>query len=303
MNIANNTSLRTLTTGFQALFAQGFEEIASRNPAIDDWKKLARVVPSTTADEEYGWLEDTGNIREWLGDREIQRMKLSGYRIRNKDFEGTKAVNVNDISDNRLGKYAIPMQALGADVREFPGRLVFELLAKAHTEACYDGQNFFDADHPVTDDKGKTTVYSNTATGGGAPWYLIDTTKFMTPILFQEREKFKFVAKDKDTDDNVFERKEMVYGVDGRCNVGFGLWQLAYRSTKPLGADSLQEARVAMGTLKNSKGRPMGVNGTLLVCGWSNDKVARELLKRDIESGSTNINRNLVDLLVTPYVE
>ena len=32
-------------------------------------------------------------------------------------------------------------------------------------------------------------------------------------------------------DDNVFFKKEFIYGVDARCNAGYGLWQLAFGST------------------------------------------------------------------------
>lgn len=49
--------------------------------------------------------------------------------------------------------------------------------------------------------------------------------------MFQEREKTKLICKNKENDDNVFFDDEVIYGVKARCNVGFGLWQLAYGST------------------------------------------------------------------------
>lgn len=62
-------------------------------------------------------------------------------------------------------------------------------------------------------------------------WYLLCTKKAIRPLVFQTREKAKLIAKDKDTDDNVFFNKEYLYGVDARYNAGYGLWQLAYGST------------------------------------------------------------------------
>lgn len=62
-------------------------------------------------------------------------------------------------------------------------------------------------------------------------WFLLCTKRPVKPFIFQNRRKPQLVAKDSPNDDNVFWQKEFVYGVDMRCNTGFGLWQLAYGST------------------------------------------------------------------------
>lgn len=63
-----------------------------------------------------------------------------------------------------------------------------------------------------------------------AYWFLLDTTKPVKPLIFQQRKKAEFVALDKPDDHNVFFNKEFVYGTDCRDNAGYGLWQLAYGS-------------------------------------------------------------------------
>lgn len=67
-------------------------------------------------------------------------------------------------------------------------------------------------------------------------WYLLTTNRFIKPLIYQEREKTKFASLTKDTDPNVFMRKEFIYGADGRGNAGFGLWQMAYGSTGEVAA-------------------------------------------------------------------
>lgn len=62
-------------------------------------------------------------------------------------------------------------------------------------------------------------------------WYLLCTKRFVKPLIFQEREKPKLICKNKETDDNVFFDDTVLYGIKGRYNVGYGLWQLAYGST------------------------------------------------------------------------
>ncbi len=62
-------------------------------------------------------------------------------------------------------------------------------------------------------------------------WYLLCTRRSLKPIIYQERKKIKLVSKTADNDDNVFMRDEFLYGADGRNNVGYGFWQMAYGST------------------------------------------------------------------------
>ncbi len=73
-------------------------------------------------------------------------------------------------------------------------------------------------------------VVPDLAGEGEEGWYLLCTDKPIKPLVYQEREALKFQAFDKDTDENVFMNKQFLYGVDGRLNVGFTLWQLAYGS-------------------------------------------------------------------------
>lgn len=61
-------------------------------------------------------------------------------------------------------------------------------------------------------------------------WFLLCTKKFLKPIILQIRKKIKFTQLTKDDDLNVFMRDEFLYGADGRDNVGFGFWQMAWGS-------------------------------------------------------------------------
>ncbi len=67
--------------------------------------------------------------------------------------------------------------------------------------------------------------------GHPTKWFLLDVSKPIKPLIFQQRKKPEFVAMDASNDTNVFMRKEYIYGVDCRDNAGFGLWQMAYGST------------------------------------------------------------------------
>lgn len=62
-------------------------------------------------------------------------------------------------------------------------------------------------------------------------WYLLDVSKPLKPFIVQINEKPKLVSMDSPTDENAFMRKKYRYSAESEDNVGFGLWQLAYKST------------------------------------------------------------------------
>ena len=177
--------LRDLFTGFNAAFTKGFGIPESQ------YKRIATVVLSKSKSNTYGWLGKSPKFREWLGDRMIQNMAAHGYAIINKDFETTLGVDRNDIKDDNIGIYAGLFEELGQGAAELPDELVFTLLKEGISKLCYDGQPFFDADHPVfpnVDGTGVATTVRNYYPDGasGGQWFLMDTSRPIKPMLFQE---------------------------------------------------------------------------------------------------------------------
>lgn len=294
--IINQASLAAAYTGFKTLFRNAFEGAPS------DYEKVAMVVPSTKAIEVYPWLGRTTGFREWIGDRVIQNLMAHDFSIRNKSFENTVGVDRDDMEDDSLGVYAPMISQLGVDAKTHPDQLVFALLAAGFSTPCYDGQNFFDTDHPVRSGGSEVSV-SNHGGGSGTPWFLMDMTRAVKPLIFQKRRDYSFVAMDRPDDEAVFSRKQFRYGVDARVNVGFGLWQLAYGSKQALDADSYAAARTAMMGLKGDNGTPLGIRPTLLVVPPSLEKRALEVLKAERDAyGATNVYRDTAQLLVTPWL-
>jgi phage major head subunit gpT-like protein len=61
-------------------------------------------------------------------------------------------------------------------------------------------------------------------------WYLMDTRRALKPFIFQERKAPEMVMLTEVTSENVFQRKEFIYGVDARGAAGYGLWFLAAKA-------------------------------------------------------------------------
>lgn len=281
------------------------------------WDKIAMQVPSSASAENYGWLGQMPRMREWVGDRVIGSLDSFGYQIKNKSWETTIALKRDQIEDDTYGLFKPVVSELGRSVALFPDELVYGLLLAGFSTICFDGQNFFDSNHPIKDKDGNDTFVSNVQAGSGAPWFLLDLSKGLKPIIYQLRRAFQFVSKtDPNQSDRVFMNKEFVYGVDGRCNVGFGLWQLAYASKLPLNRTNFRAARQAMISLKADYGRPLGVKPTLLVVGPTLEQTARDLILSQFlpVDGSPgvinasgigmidNTDRNIVDIFMSPWL-
>lgn len=292
----NASNLKSIGIAFNASFNSGLGSAQSQ------YQQIATVVPSSTKSNEYGWLGKLNKMRQWVGDRVINGLATHGYAIKNLPFELTQAVDRDDIADDNLGIYTPLFTDMGQSVAEHPDDLVFGLLKNGISTLCYDGQYFFDTDHPVIGADGKVASQSNydANAGAGTAWYLLDTRRALKPIIFQQRKAPNFVSLDRETDPNVFMKKEFLYGVDSRCNVGYGFWQQAYCSRKDLTADNLQAAYTAMTSRKGDNDRTLGIKPSVLVVAPSQKFTAAQILTTNQINGTDNIMKGLVAVLDDP---
>lgn len=295
--IVNGANLRNLYVGFKTHFQNAFDA------AVSQYSQVAMTVTSTTKEEDYGWLGQFPGMREWVGDRVVHGIAAHGYTVKNKPWELTVGVPRTNIEDDNIGIYAPMMQEMGRATKVHPDEIVFPMLPAGFTSPCYDKQYFFDTDHPVIDQDGNVISVANTDGGSGTPWFLADLSRAIKPVIFQERKKPNFVAKDAETDDNVFNRAEYLYGVDCRDNVGYGLWQLIWGSKQTLDAAHYKTARESMLGMKGDFGRPLGIRPTHLVVPPSLEGQALEILNAERNAaGATNVYKGTAQLLVCPWL-
>ncbi|VVE14839.1 putative major head subunit protein [Pandoraea anapnoica] len=143
--IVNAQSIAIIFQGINAIFNNAF------GAAPSTWQQIAMKVPSVGREEHYAWLDRFPAMRKWVGDKHIKALKAHGYTVRNDDFEATVEVDRNDIEDDRLGIYAPQAQSAGFSAAQLPDDIVYALVNGGFENACYDGQYFFDTDHPVGD--------------------------------------------------------------------------------------------------------------------------------------------------------
>lgn len=296
MQITTQT-LRNLRIGFKTDFQNAFDAV----PKLKD--RVAKTIMSSTSSNVYGWLKGLSGMREWLGDRVVDNLSEAEYTLANKHFEKTIGVDRNHIEDDVLGIYSDSFQLLGDGAARLPEELVWGLLKAGFTTNCWDGQYFFDTDHPVMLADGTMGTYANTDGGAGAPWFLMCTNRPLRPIIFQERKPPTFTSKDREEDENVFNNRQFVYGVDMRCNVGYGLPQLAWGSKQTLNAANYAVARAGIQNMKADGGGPLALTPNLLVVPPSLESAGRKLLNSEYAAGGeTNEWKGTAELLVVPWL-
>lgn len=294
----NAENLSLMQKNFNTLFNRALAQAPSH------YRKVAMVVPSSTGEENYGWLSAMPAIREWIGDRVIHNLSVEGFKLRNREFEATVEVRRTVIEDDKYGVYAPMFEKMGADAARHPDKLTLGLLKQGFTETCYDGQYFFDTDHPVGGVGGETPVsVSNMQEGSGPAWFLLDCSQVLKPLVFQNRLSYEMERVDRPNDERVFFSGSYFYGVRARCNAGFGLWQLAFGSKAALNAANYSAARVAMMNFTQDNGEPLGVTPTHLVVPPSLEAAGLQLLNAEQDAaGASNVWSNTAELVVTPYV-
>lgn len=294
--LINQHNLQTLDRGFQAAFADGFGQ------APTDHDALRMEVPSTTSEEEYGWLGQFPGLEEWVGESTFRGIRAHGFSIRNRKYEAGLEIDRDTIEDDRYGVYSPVMREMGRAAAAHPSELVYEALRAGFETACYDGQNFFDTDHPVPG-TGRTIGNRPATLGSGSYWFLVDTTRTLKPIIFQRRRDYMPRSRIDPQDPNVWERDVFQWKVDARVAAGYGLWQLVYGSRADLDGDSYATARQALLDMVGDQDRPLGCMPDLLVVSPDRERAARKLLMSELATnGETNEWQGTARLLVTPWL-
>jgi phage major head subunit gpT-like protein len=281
-----------------------FPALASINDAVNTaynvqidavesvWKNFSSETNSTGAAEVYPRLDLITGLREWIGDRVVQQLGLTTFTITNRLFEETIACERTDIEDDKYGFLGQAAQQLGQNAGELPDLLASQLLVNGPSTPCYDGQNFFDPSHPQFDKNGNAITIPNYFPAEGAPgpaWYLFDNRKVIKPMICQRRRPFVITPKFSLTDPSVFFNKQFVWGVDGRMNMGFGIWNLAAMSTLPLTGANFAMVRQAMMSQHKPNGAPLNIKPTIWVGPTALYQTAKMLFEGEYNLDSTNV--------------
>lgn len=157
--ILNKANIVALFVAIKTTFNKAFDAAPAQ------WDQVATLVPSTTRQNDYTWLGRFPRLRKWIGDKVVRALAQHNYTLVNDSYEATVEVDRDDLDDDQIGIYAPQAQDAGFSAKQWPDELVFDVLNRAFTEKCYDGQPFISAKHPNgKDEDGKPVTVSNLGT-------------------------------------------------------------------------------------------------------------------------------------------
>lgn len=268
-------ALSSINDGVQLAYRDAFLAYS----ADSVYSQFAQVVPSSHRTEKYPQATLIPGMREWVGDRVVHQLSEQSFEIPNLMFENTISVARTDIEDDEFGILSTGAQQLAENAAHLPDLRLAKLLKSGNSIQTYDNQNFFDTSHPQLDGSG---VVSNYQAGTGLPWFLLSTKRVWKPLIWQTRRPFQVIPNFSPTSPNVFWQKEFIWGVDGRANGGFGLWQLAAMSKSPLNVDNILYLMDQAATIRRPDGTPMGITfDTLMVPNQSMMSDAKSIAEND----------------------
>lgn len=197
---------------YAAVFA-GYGEAAAKHPNKLCYEALKKGFSELCYDDKAFFAKDHPSGR----DGEVQVSNLSNKKFDSTEYEKAREILMSITGDNGESLGLVPNLLIVSPANEKAARLVLEA----------DQIN------------GTTNVLKGTAELIVAPeladkkdyWFLLCTDQFLKPIIFQERKKPELTALINPDDENVFMRNEFIWGIDSRCNAGYGFWQMAFGST------------------------------------------------------------------------
>lgn len=108
---------------------------------------LSNYFTSDQAGEEYRWLGMSPTMREWVDGRMAKGLRDQVYTIRNKPFESTLEISIDDLRRDKTGQIMVRIAEQVDRANAHWARLLSTLIINAESSACYDGQFYFDTDH------------------------------------------------------------------------------------------------------------------------------------------------------------
>lgn len=155
---ANQGNLDSLYIGYKASFNKSIRSIVS-------WfEMIAQAESSSTAAEQYFFREELARMREFKGEHIFRTAGFLGFLLTNKVFSDAVRVPIDAINDDQYGKYNGLIEEMGEGAAMLPDDLGITLIEAGTTVAGYDGQFYFDTDHPVSFFDASLGVQSNLMT-------------------------------------------------------------------------------------------------------------------------------------------
>ncbi len=120
-----------------------------QNAGLQWVEAVSNYFMSDQESETYKWLGQVPAMREWIGGRQAKGFKENGITIENRHFEATLEVLVKEMRRDKTGQIMVRVHELADRTNSHWAKLLSMLILGGESQVCYDGQYFFDTDHPI----------------------------------------------------------------------------------------------------------------------------------------------------------
>jgi phage major head subunit gpT-like protein len=151
-----------LQKGFSTLFEKGRNDESV--PVL--WEQKAERIDTPGIEiNVYGWLAEFPMFRKWIGSRIAKRLAARNHQIKNEPYEFSYSIGRDDIKYDRFGLYSAHYRHAGIAARVIWDQILTIVQLAGKTVKCYDGQFFYDTDHPTNVDDPNSPQFPNLFTG------------------------------------------------------------------------------------------------------------------------------------------
>lgn len=163
--IIDDALLTDAAVTFDAAFVTAFEQASEEANAHEAFTMMVGARGKKVRFPIAGLMP---GLRKWVGERIAHKLNRYAMEAEVETWEDTVEVDVDELDDDQIGGYTPYFSELGRQSRLWPRDLVVAKLLAGTSSLCFDGQYFFDTDHPIDPANSAAGVYSNLLSGGSS---------------------------------------------------------------------------------------------------------------------------------------
>lgn len=127
--------------------------------------RIAFLATSDQDAEDYVWLGESPKMREWIGNRQKREPRGYSYTIRNRKFENTLEVSVDDLRRDKTAQLDARIGELAYEAAKLPQQIISDLIIANST--AFDGTAFYSDSRTKGD--GSITIDNNISVSATTP--------------------------------------------------------------------------------------------------------------------------------------
>lgn len=160
--VVRTSALEALRTGLNTNFLEAF-----KSPKDTVFDQVCTTITSEKKKILLAIADMLPQMREWVGERKFYNAAEHSTELTNPHYELSMEVDADDVDDDEYAGYLLQASGLGERAGLHPDVLLATLMQAATGIIGFDGQFFFDTDHPI-DVKNNVGVQSNYESTGRA---------------------------------------------------------------------------------------------------------------------------------------